>query len=71
MKIIFLKEQYIELCVGFDEAEEPIMEEEKISNGEVFNDVEIIDTLNEGIIQVQFGDGSVSFINKDGIEISE
>ena len=71
MKIIFLKEQYIELCVGFDEAEEPIMEEEKISNGEVFNDVEIIDTLNEGIIQVQFGDGSVSFINKDGVEISE
>ena len=71
MKIIFLKEQYIELCVGFDEAEEPIMEEEKISTGEVFNDVEIIDTLDEGIIQVQFGDGSVSFINKDGVEISE
>jgi hypothetical protein len=71
MKIIFLKEQYIELCVGFDEEEEPIMEEEKISNGEVFNDIEIIDTLDEDIIQVQFGDGSVSFIDKDGVEISE
>ena len=71
MKIEFLKDQYIEVCVGFDEEEEPIMEEEKISAGEVFNDVEIIDTTDAAIIQVQFGDGSVSFIDKDCVEISD
>jgi hypothetical protein len=71
MKIEFLKDQYIEVCVGFDDEEEPIMEEEKISAGEVFNDVEIIDTMDSDIIQVQFGDGSVSFIDKDRVEISD
>jgi hypothetical protein len=73
MKIKFLKDQYIEVCVGFDEEEEPIMEEEKVSAGEVFNDVDIIDTLDEDVIQVQFGDGSVSFIDKGngGVEIIE
>ena len=71
MKIKFLKDQFIEVCVGFDKTEDPIMEEEKVSAGEVFNDVEIIDTLDVDIIQVQFGDGSVSFIDKDSVEISE
>jgi hypothetical protein len=73
MKIKFLKDQYIEVCVGFDEEEDPIMEEEEITAGEVFNDVEIIDTMDEDIIEVQFADGSVSFIDKGngGVEISE
>jgi hypothetical protein len=71
MTIKFLKEQYIEVCVGFDDEEDPIMQEEKVSIGEVFEDVEIIDTIDDDIIQVQFGDGSVSFINRDSAEISE
>jgi len=73
MKIKFLKDQCIEICVGFDEEEDPIMEEEEITAGEVFDDVEITDTMNEDIIEVQFADGSVSFIDKGngGVEISE
>ena len=72
-KIKFLEHQWIEVCVGFDDDEEPIMEEEEITAGEVFNDVEIIDTMDEDIIEVQFADGSVSFIDKGngGVEISE
>jgi hypothetical protein len=71
MTIKFLKDQFIEVCVGFDEAEDPIMEEEKVSAGEVFHDVEITDTTDDDIIEVQFGDGSVSFIDRDSVEISE
>jgi len=63
----------IEICVGFDEEEDPIMEEEEITAGEVFDDVEITDTMDEDIVEVQFADGSVSFIDKGngGVEISE
>jgi hypothetical protein len=73
MKIKFLKDQCIEICVGFDAEEDPIMEEEEITAGEVFDDVEITDTMDEDIVEVQFADGSVSFIDKGngGVEISE
>ena len=67
-KIKFLEEQFIEICVGFDNNEEPIMQEEKVSKGEEF-EVDIIDDeVSDDIIQVQFGDGSVSFIYKEWVE---
>mgnify|MGYP003327117778 CR=1 FL=1 len=71
-KIKFLEEQYIEVCVGFDDDEEPIMEEVKVLKDMEFDFVDVIyDEINDDIVQVQFGDGSVSFISKDSIEIEE
>ena len=71
-KIKFLEEQYIEVCVGFDDNEEPIMEEVKVLKDMEFDFVDVIhDEINDDIVQVQFGDGSVSFISKDSIEIEE
>jgi hypothetical protein len=69
MKIRFLKEQFIECCIGFDEDEEPIMEEEKVLQGGEFE----IEVLNEDdeIIGVEFGNGTVSFLNKEDIEIED
>jgi hypothetical protein len=70
-KIKFLKERFIECCIGFDEYEEPIMEEEKVLQGEVF-DVDIVDDdVDEDVIQVQFGNGSVSFILRKWVEIED
>ena len=68
-KIKFLEDQFIECCIGFDNDEEPIMEEEKILKGEEF-DVELLETLDE-FVGVQFGNGSVSFISKNDIEIED
>ena len=71
-KIKFLEEQYIEVCVGFDDDEEPIMEEVKVLKDMEFDFVDVIyDEINDDIVQIQFGDGSVSFISKDSIEIEE
>jgi len=72
MKIKFLKDCYIEVCVGFDSEEEPIMEEEKIVEGEMFEVEKIVYNIVETeFIQVQFEDGSVGFINKDLFEVIE
>jgi len=72
MKIKFLKDCYIEVCVGFDDEEEPMMEEEKIIKGEIF-EVEALEglELDEEWMQVEFGNGSVGFINKELFEIIE
>lgn len=67
-EIKFLKDCYIEVCVGFDKSGHPIMEEEKISKGEKF-DVELFDTMDFSVMQVQFGDGSVCFIDCSLFEI--
>jgi hypothetical protein len=68
-KIKFLEEQFIECCIGFDNHEDAIMEEEKVLKGEEF-EVDIISSdYDDSIIQIQFGDGSVSFIPRDCIEI--
>lgn len=68
-KIKFLKEQLIECCIGFDNHEDAIMEEEKVLKGEEF-EVDIVSSdYDDSIIQIQFGDGSVSFIPRDCIEI--
>jgi len=70
-KIKFLEERFIECCIGFDLDEEPIMEEEKVLQGEVF-EVDIVDdNVDDDIIQVQFGNGSVSFLFKEWIEIED
>jgi hypothetical protein len=61
MKIKFLKDQFIE-CFGFDEDGEQIMEVEKVLH----------DDVRDESIQIQFGNGSVSFIDREWIEkISE
>jgi hypothetical protein len=71
MKIKFLENRWIECCIGFDDDEEPIMEEEEVEKDEVF-DVEIIyDDLDDDFIQIEFGNGSVSFIEKEWVEIEE
>jgi len=71
MKIKFLENRWIECCIGFDDDEEPIMEEEEVEKDEVF-DVEIIyDEDDEDFIQIEFGNGSVSFIEKEWVEIEE
>ena len=71
MKVKFLKDQFIECCIGFDEYEEPIMEMEKILQDEVF-EVDIVDDdVDDEIIQIQFGNGSVSFIDRECVEIED
>lgn len=70
MKIRFLKDCYIEVCVGFDDEEEPMMEEEKIVEGETFEG-EALAGLDDEIIEIQFGDGSVAFVNKELFEVIE
>ena len=72
MKVKFLKDCFIEVCVGFDDNEEPMMEEEKIVKGEIV-EVEALEglELEDEWIQVEFGDGSVGFINKDLFEVIE
>ena len=70
MKIKFLKEQFIECCIGFDEYGRPIMEMEKVLQDEVF-EVDIDDDGDDVIIQIQFGNGSVSFIDRECVEILE
>ena len=71
MKIKFLKDCFIEVCVGFDNDEEPIMEEEKIVKGELV-EVEALEglELEDEWIQVGFGNGSVGFINKDSFLVN-
>ena len=68
MKVKFLSDQFIECCIGFDEYEEPIMEMEKVLQDEVF-EVDIVD--DDEIIQIQFGNGSVSFIDRKCVEIED
>jgi len=72
MKVKFLKDCYIEVCIGFDDEQEPMMEEEKIIKDEIF-EVESLEAseLDEEWLQVQFGDGSVGFIGKELFEIIE
>jgi len=72
MKIKFLKDCYIEVCVGFDAEEEPIMEEEKIVKSEIL-EVEALEglELDNEWMQVEFGNGSVGFINKQLFEVIE
>jgi len=71
MKTIkFLKNCHIECCIGFDDMEEPIFEEEKILKDEVF-EVELLEasSIEDEFTQIQFGNGSVSFVNKKLFEI--
>jgi len=63
MEIKFLKDCFIEICVGFDEDDEPIMEEEKIKAGEKF-DVELISTEDDEFVQIQFENGEVAFVQQ-------
>jgi hypothetical protein len=70
MKIRFLKDCYIEVCVGFDDEEEPMMEEEKIVEGETFEG-EVLEGLDDEIAEIQFGDGSVAFVSKELFEVIE
>ena len=71
MKVKFLSDQFIECCIGFDEYEEPIMEMEKVLQDEVF-EVDIVDDdEDDEIIQIQFGNGSVSFIDRECVEIED
>ena len=68
-RIKFLEEQFIECCIGFDFHGDAIMEEEKVLKGEEF-EVDIVSSdCDDSIIQVQFGNGSVSFIPRECIEI--
>ena len=71
MKVKFLNDQFIECCIGFDEYEEPIMEMEKVLQDEVFEVDIVVDDLDDEIIQIQFGNGSVSFIDRECVEIVE
>ena len=68
MEIKFLKDCFIEICVGFDEDDEPIMEEEKIEANEKF-DVELISTEDDEFVQIQFEDGEVAFVQRSLFEI--
>jgi len=71
-KIKFLEHQWIEVCVGFDDDEEPIMEEVEVLKNMEFDFVEVIDDLfDDDIVQIQFGDGSVSSLYRNSIEIEE
>ncbi len=70
-KIKFLKEMFIECCFGFDDFGDPIMEEEKVLKGEEFEVDIVSDEVDEDIIQIQFGNGSVSFIDRNDIEIED
>jgi hypothetical protein len=68
MEIKFLKDCFIEICVGFDEDDEPIMEEEKMEADEKF-DVELISTQDDEFVQIQFEDGEVAFVQRSLFEI--
>ena len=69
-KIKFLEDQFIECCIGFDNHGDAIMEEEKVLKGEVFEvDIMVYSDYDDSIIQIQFGNGSVSFIPREWIEI--
>ncbi len=70
-KIKFLKEMFIECCIGFDDFGDPIMEEEQVLKGEEFEVDIVSDEIDEDIIQIQFGNGSVSFIDRNDIEIED
>jgi hypothetical protein len=70
-KIKFLRETFVELCMGFDEDEEPIMDEEQFLMGEEFFNVVLFEDEDEPeFIQVQFENGEVGFIEKELIEIT-
>jgi hypothetical protein len=70
-KIKFLEEMFIECCIGFDDFGDPIMEEEKVLKGEGF-EVDIVSgEVDEDIIQIRFGNGSVSFIDRNDIQIDD
>ena len=62
---------FIECCIGFDDFEDPIMEEEQVLKGEEFEVDIVSDEIDEDIIQIQFGNGSVSFIDRNDIEIED
>ncbi len=69
MKIKFLKDCYIEVCVGFDDEDEPMMVEEKIVEGEIFKVEEIESSIETEFTQVQFENDYVAVIDKQLIEI--
>jgi len=48
-KIKFLKEMFIECCIGFDDFGDPIMEEEKVLKGEEFEVDIVSDEVDEDI----------------------
>jgi hypothetical protein len=68
MKIRFLKDCVLEVCVGLDEYEEPIMVKDEITKGEAF---EVNTCLDDEIVEIQFGDGSLAFVNKELFEVIE
>ena len=47
------------------------LSEEKVLQGEVFEVDVVDDNIDDDIIQIQFGDGSVSFIYREWIEIED
>jgi|TARA_R110000772_G_scaffold114140_2_gene218531 hypothetical protein len=68
-KIKFLEDQFIE-CFDFDSNGDVHMEEEKVLKGEAFEvEFMVYSDYDDSIIQIQFGNGSVSFIPREWIEI--
>ena len=71
MKVKFLSDQFIECWFVVPEYEDPMMEVEKVLQGEVF-DIDILDDdEDDEIIQIEFENGSVSFIDRKWIKIEE
>jgi frataxin-like iron-binding protein CyaY len=71
MKVKFLSDQFIECWFVVPEYEDPMMEVEKVLQGEVF-DIDILDDdVRDEIIQIEFENGSVSFIDRKWIKIEE
>jgi len=74
-KIKFVEDTWIECCVGFDEEEEPIYEEELIKEDDVL-EVDVLAASGlpmdkDELVQLQFGNGEVSFVYKEQIEVIE
>ena len=74
-KIKFVEDTWIECCVGFDEEEEPIYEEELIKEDDVL-EVDVLAASGlpmdkDELVQLQFGNGEVCFVYKNDIEVIE
>ena len=72
-KIKFKEDTFIEVCYGFDENEEPIYEEELIKEDDIL-EVDVLAASGvpmhkDEIVQLQFGNGEVSFVYKEQIEV--
>lgn len=64
MDIKFIKDGIIEIFAGYDHNAVPEFNDETVTAGDEFFDLEFISD-DDDFVQFQFGDGDVGFINKE------